>query len=890
MIQMNCMYRTLLATAALAVSGATASAETFFVPAGGDIQAAIDLAMSGDVIQLEAGLYQPSATLEWVDKSLTIAGVVSPVTDEPISVIDGQDAIRLIYANGGASLSLRGISFERGRAEDYGVLWISGVEVFQLTQCSIRDSICVNPGTGGGAAAVAAGILAVLSVGEVLIEDCVVESNQLVNTQTNSTVYNGAYGVLYLTLPDQVEIRSSTIRNNTMIASAGVAGISLFQLEGDLRVTECVFESNVVEGLSELPGGIYFWSNTNSLDVDACRFSGHDSGAVRVYSDLHAPQQGQKISFKDCEFLSNRSESLYYSAGLDITVGLQSFPGNTDTCSYQIIGCAFVDNQSNGNGGAMQLDGGPLDRFAVADCHFEGNSGLSGGAVASEIPFGSSSDSSGIYGARGQSFLNCRFLGNESEDRGGAIHFKGRAHVIDCEFVGNTAGASGGAISFEEQLTVARSTFDSNTASSGGAMAAYDAQGQPARLIASDCHFQENLATGSAFFIEGGGALFLSSEGTVLGCEFHANRSSGFGSAILANGNIDIAGSVFLGNVVDGFDQGGGAIDLQNDFSGGTCRSTNFCENLPRDFGNLHPPIEPADDCLFDTCDVIGDTLSVCRTGCDFSSLQAAIDQANTGDRILVDSAISVGEIELRGKRIRIEGLPGRGGGLPRIGKVRYSGLETTETELVLLSIGYVDVYETAADAMAAAVRVDRCVLMNDPPLDDDYWAGCFKFRSPSRPNFVDVTDSVFESSEFRIVNHRGKSPATFLRCHFGDSAELDGSPYYMDQCSFGPSENERWDLGSFGKYVYLRDCEVDECSSAALSSNAVFDLGGNEFAYCSGECQADLDGDGLVGGADLGFFFAAWGSSFDEADLNADGIVDGIDLGILFSAWGPCQ
>ncbi len=55
--------------------------------------------------------------------------------------------------------------------------------------------------------------------------------------------------------------------------------------------------------------------------------------------------------------------------------------------------------------------------------------------------------------------------------------------------------------------------------------------------------------------------------------------------------------------------------------------------------------------------------------------------------------------------------------------------------------------------------------------------------------------------------------------------------------------------------------------------------------------CPADLDGDGLVGGADLGMLLAAWGPAapVQPADLNHDGIVDGADLGSLLAAWGPC-
>jgi hypothetical protein len=46
-----------------------------------------------------------------------------------------------------------------------------------------------------------------------------------------------------------------------------------------------------------------------------------------------------------------------------------------------------------------------------------------------------------------------------------------------------------------------------------------------------------------------------------------------------------------------------------------------------------------------------------------------------------------------------------------------------------------------------------------------------------------------------------------------------------------------------------------------------------------------DLDGNGLVNGADLGLLLGAWGTS-GPGDLNGDGIVNGADLGLLLGAW----
>lgn len=50
-----------------------------------------------------------------------------------------------------------------------------------------------------------------------------------------------------------------------------------------------------------------------------------------------------------------------------------------------------------------------------------------------------------------------------------------------------------------------------------------------------------------------------------------------------------------------------------------------------------------------------------------------------------------------------------------------------------------------------------------------------------------------------------------------------------------------------------------------------------------------DLNGDGLINGADLGLMLGGWGSCGTPcpADLNDDGVVDGADLGALLGNWG---
>lgn len=52
--------------------------------------------------------------------------------------------------------------------------------------------------------------------------------------------------------------------------------------------------------------------------------------------------------------------------------------------------------------------------------------------------------------------------------------------------------------------------------------------------------------------------------------------------------------------------------------------------------------------------------------------------------------------------------------------------------------------------------------------------------------------------------------------------------------------------------------------------------------------CSADLNGDCMVNGADLGVLLAQWATA-GSADLNGSGSVDGADLGVLLSSWGAC-
>lgn len=91
------------------------------------------------------------------------------------------------------------------------------------------------------------------------------------------------------------------------------------------------------------------------------------------------------------------------------------------------------------------------------------------------------------------------------------------------------------------------------------------------------------------------------------------------------------------------------------------------------------------------------------------------------------------------------------------------------------------------------------------------------------------------------------------------------------------PGPNGQWELQV---PVSLHNVNLATCCDSILV------LRGS--APCEPSCSPDLNGDGVVNGADLGIMLGAWGTSGAGtcADLDGNGVVNGGDLGILLGAW----
>ena len=94
--------------------------------------------------------------------------------------------------------------------------------------------------------------------------------------------------------------------------------------------------------------------------------------------------------------------------------------------------------------------------------------------------------------------------------------------------------------------------------------------------------------------------------------------------------------------------------------------------------------------------------------------------------------------------------------------------------------------------------------------------------------------------------------------------------------------------------YLSFEDCNengIDDSLDIYQGVSQDENLDGIPDECLGGDCSADIDGNGLVDGADLGLLFVAWGECPGDpgcpGDIDENGIIDGSDLGLFCLAWG---
>ncbi len=179
---------------------------------------------------------------------------------------------------------------------------------------------------------------------------------------------------------------------------------------------------------------------------------------------------------------------------------------------------------------------------------------------------------------------------------------------------------------------------------------------------------------------------------------------------------------------------------------------------------------------------------------------------------------------------------------------------------------------------------------------------GLFNFRGRNRPRFFENGAAATEPGIHPVFPKGGETmiagQVRVLRWHAA-LPKVDRTPTMptmtIELSTSGPggpwttivdgipaSGRHQWTLPASlpsTEHAFLRYTLHTETPTSAITPNP--------FRIVGTANPADLNGDGVVDGADLNLLLNAWGSCPDcPADLNGDGVVDGADLGLLLSAW----
>lgn len=361
-----------------------ASADTLNVPQQYDtIQEAIDAAVDGDTIQLDAGTYKESG-IDTLGKAITIKGsIIWP--GGPLSVIEGQgnEPVFIVSSGETQTTAFRHLIVQLGKAQYGGAMYISGSSPF------VEDVLFSGnqADNGGGAIFAGAGSAPAFkdctfyqnatasSGGAVLVKEASIsfESCEMTYNQSN---YAG--GAVYAHA-GQISLIDSHLNQNTAPQRGGAVALYL----GELIIQNSHLEGNK---------------------------SGYDGGAVHAHT--------ASVDLQDTLFKSNKAQT--GSGG-----ALHAYEGSAD-----IQNSEFHSNWAHEHGGALLLRYG--SGSTVSNCVVFNNTAQKWGGGVAHI------DTSAVWN-------NSDITANTAQKSGGGVYnFGSDVSMLGCTIKQNSAGSNGG--------------------------------------------------------------------------------------------------------------------------------------------------------------------------------------------------------------------------------------------------------------------------------------------------------------------------------------------------------------------------------------------------------------------------------------------------------------
>ncbi len=224
------------------------------------IEDALAAAGNGDVIEIAAGTYAPTATLNTMGKAVTIRGAIHP-DGTPATVIDGLGNKRVLTCefSEASDTVFENLVITRGSASNGGGMFL-GYSTPTITNCVFKANTATNPSSGGGG-----GMF--LYFANPTITNCWFEAN----TATNSGGVGG-----------------------------GVGG-GMYLYSASPAITNCVFKANAATSAPSSPGGgggMFLYSATSTPTLTNTVFCGNTAPSFpQIYGSSWIDGGGNCFTF-----------------------------------------------------------------------------------------------------------------------------------------------------------------------------------------------------------------------------------------------------------------------------------------------------------------------------------------------------------------------------------------------------------------------------------------------------------------------------------------------------------------------------------------------------------------------------------------------------------------
>lgn len=251
-------------------------------------------------------------------------------------------------------------------------------------------------------------------------------------------------------------VTNSTFTNNKAEGTYGWGG-AIYNA-GDLTVDNTTFENNVASA----QGGAIYVHPKAKLDVTNSYFKGNTGtagGAIAMFGDNGAtPEHSISNTVFEGNIADRTGDKL--GKGGAIAILKMDKPNPEYTTNLDLSGVTFIDNESNGTGGAIHSESATL---TITDATFSGNSaGQKGGAIYndadSSITFTGTNTFSGNNAAEGKDIYNegnITFDGTNTQMDGGMVMANGTMEVTNSQVSMAELAAEGGSITAKgSELTV----------------------------------------------------------------------------------------------------------------------------------------------------------------------------------------------------------------------------------------------------------------------------------------------------------------------------------------------------------------------------------------------------------------------------------------------------